>query len=31
MLLRSDFTETGMGAAGHNYDAEALATKGCRG
>ena len=27
-LQRSSFTETGMGAAGHSYDAEAM---GCRG
>ena len=27
-LLRSTFTETGMGSAGHNYDADA---KGCKG
>ena len=28
MLQRSSFTETGIGAAGHSYDAEAI---GCRG
>ena len=27
-LQRSSFTETGIGAAGHSYDAEAM---GCRG
>ena len=29
--VKINFTETAMGAAGHNYDAEAIATKGCRG
>ena len=28
MLQRSSFTETGIGAAGHSYDAKAM---GCRG